>query len=57
MLFWLAVFVHHYATLRPSSHNDSGGIWLAYQANEVSSRQDILLDFIAMADDIHTIGI
>jgi hypothetical protein len=38
-------------------NNDNGGIWLPYQADEASRRQDILLDFIAMADDIHTIGI
>jgi hypothetical protein len=29
-------------------------IWQAHQANEAARRQDIIIDFIAIADDIHT---
>jgi hypothetical protein len=32
-------------------------IWQAHQANEAARRQDVVVDFIAIADDIHAIAV
>jgi hypothetical protein len=35
---------------------DDLNIWRAQQANEAARRQDIVVDFIAIADYIHLLG-